>query len=400
MSTSPKVLILGAGLGGLTLAQALRKKKVDFEIFDREDANTEPSGWAVALHSMLEDLFDSMPDDMPPFSQVNHLNPLKLAPEIAFYTTDSPVKIGRRDDGSGQFVRANRTRLRDWLATKIPIQYNKHAVGVENKGDFVVVNFKDGSSATGDMVIGAEGAHSITRQHLLNGADILKPHETAVITGELRLHGREMAEQLELGHSSYILDIKSEGTTYHLFVGLDKVSPDSKSGDFYYHLMWHDIGADRSDHWAREGTAEQLRDFAMKILKDAPPHFRRVVEMTPPEGISLPAIRFYTLEIDELPTGRITLLGDAAHCMTPFRGEGACHAMKDALNLARVLEKLRADNFNHVQALLREYQIEMLKRGGEAARLSDMQFDQDMDQNSRVVMGKSLELIPKEHISI
>jgi len=335
---------------------------------------------------------------------VNHLWPLKLAPEIAFYTPDSPVKIGRRDDGSGhgsgQLIRANRRRLRDWLATSIPIQHNKEAVGIEDHGDRLVVRFKDGSSATGDMVIGAEGVHSPTRQHLVKGNDPLRPHETALITGELKLHGRDMAEQLELGHSSYILDTKFEGKTYHLFVGLDKVAADGKSGDFYYHMMWPDVGADRRDHWTRTETAEHLRDYALKVLEGVPPHFRRVVEMTPPEGILLPTIRLYTLEMGELPTGRITLLGDAAHCMTPFRGEGACHAIRDALNLAKVLGALRRDNFDHMLPLLGDYQTEMLKRGGEAARLSHVQFELEHSPEARLVMGKPSEVIEKEHISV
>lgn len=56
-SKTPHVLILGAGLGGLTLAQSLRKKGVSFEVFERDDdPNARPQGWAIALHTQVQSL--------------------------------------------------------------------------------------------------------------------------------------------------------------------------------------------------------------------------------------------------------------------------------------------------------------------------------------------------------
>jgi 2-polyprenyl-6-methoxyphenol hydroxylase-like FAD-dependent oxidoreductase len=49
---TPHVLILGAGLGGLTLAQSLRKKGITFQVFERDsDPHARPQGWAIALHT-------------------------------------------------------------------------------------------------------------------------------------------------------------------------------------------------------------------------------------------------------------------------------------------------------------------------------------------------------------
>ena len=101
-----------------------------------------------------------MPDDMPDFAEVNHLNPLTIMPEIAFYDSPDGEKLGYRDDGSGHWVRANRTRLRDWLATKINVRFNKQAVRIEENENTVTVHFKDGSKASGDILVGAEGVHS------------------------------------------------------------------------------------------------------------------------------------------------------------------------------------------------------------------------------------------------
>lgn len=178
---------------------------------------------------MLDDFHASMPADMPPFEQVNHLLPLTLVPEIALYRAGSTIKMGGRDDGTGKFVRANRARLRDWLSTHIPIQYGKKAVSIEEEDDGVTVHFEDGSTAVGDVVVGAEGVRSpsrlphpqhlspylqsfspwrppsgltkslspsvTARKHLLGDRpDPLQTHGTATINGHLWLEGERFAE--------------------------------------------------------------------------------------------------------------------------------------------------------------------------------------------------------------
>ncbi|KAK6844479.1 monooxygenase [Apiospora arundinis] len=383
---TPHVLILGGGLGGLTLAQSLRKKGVSFEVFEKVHDEHQPQGWAIGLHTMLEDFHASMPDDMPDFSVVNHLNPLKLMPEIAFYDSGDSEKLGFRDDGSGHWVRANRTRLRDWLATNIDVQFNKQAVRIEENDNGVTVHFKDGSKASGDILVGAEGVQSPTRKYLLNGKDKLVRHKTASVNGECTLSGDLFAEQLQVGHSSFMIDFPNaqhdDDKTYHLFVGLNKVAPDGKSGEYYFTLLWTDpgvAGEDPENFWTRTSTGEELLAFSKRITAALPQKFRRTVDETRPEGMLTRPITIYTLILDEdaLPESRITLLGDAAHAMTPFRGEGGCHAMQDALNLGRALAAIEDKNdIASIKTILGGYQKEMLKRGSEAARLSDTQLDE------------------------
>ncbi|KAK8129710.1 hypothetical protein PG999_002090 [Apiospora kogelbergensis] len=383
---APHVLILGAGLGGLTLAQSLRKKGVSFEVFEKVHDQHQPQGWAVGLHTMLEDFHASMPDDMPDFAEVNHLNPLKTMPEIAFYDSVDGEKLGFRDDGSGRWVRANRTRLRDWLATNINVQFNKQAARIEENENGVTVHFKDGSKASGDILVGAEGVQSPTRKYLLKGQDKLVRHKTATVSGECTLSGDLFAEQLEMGHSSFLVDFpnaqQDDGKKYHLFVGVNKVSPDGKSGEYYFSLLWTDpdvAGNDPDSFWTRTSSGEDLLAFTKRITAALPPKFRRTIDETTPEGMLTRPITIYTLILDEdaLPAGRVTLLGDAAHAMTPFRGEGGCHAMQDALNLARALAAIEDKNdVASIKTILGGYQKEMLKRGSEAARLSDTQLDE------------------------
>lgn len=124
---------------------------------------------------MLDELDASIPDDMPSRDFVNHLLPLKYNYEFAWYKPNRTHRLGVRDDGSGKFIRANRTRLRQWLATNMPVQYGKHAVRIEEKNNIVTVHFADGTSATGDILVGAEGPYSPSKSvpsRLIWGCDL------------------------------------------------------------------------------------------------------------------------------------------------------------------------------------------------------------------------------------
>lgn len=116
---------------------------------------------------MLDDFHASMPEDLTDFEQVNHLRPLTLPAEIAMYREGDDRKYGGRDDGTGKFVRAKRDVLRNWLCSHIDVQYGKKAEKIEEKDNAVVVHFADGTFASGDVVVGADGVHSASMFLLL-----------------------------------------------------------------------------------------------------------------------------------------------------------------------------------------------------------------------------------------
>ncbi|KAH9895416.1 hypothetical protein F4778DRAFT_783772 [Xylariomycetidae sp. FL2044] len=381
--SSPHVLIIGAGLGGLALAQALRKKGISYEIFDRDDSSMSRSqGYAIGLHGLFDDFRGSFVDDMPDFAPVSHLHPLNLGPEMCVYTVTSPGdctgKFGVRDEPAGdKFVRANRSRLRDWLSTHIPIQFGKRAVRVEESEKGVTVHFEDGSCATGDILVGADGIRSVVRKHILKDDDPLEPFDVASFGADLELTGDDLVEQLRLGHSCYVVDITAlcEGPAV-LFVGLDKILPDEKSGSYYWFVTYVDDEAGSHKSWIKSASNEQLLDAARQKCKDVPPHVKAILGKTKPADMR-PSIQFYTLQMASLPQSRMTLLGDAAHAMPPFRGEGGYHAIKDAFHLAKAIGKINDHaGTEGVGELLGEYQREMLPRGSEAARKSKEAFSQ------------------------
>ncbi|KAI0379109.1 putative monooxygenase [Hypomontagnella monticulosa] len=403
----PHILIVGGGLGGLLLGQILRKNKISFEIFERDrSSDVRVQGWAIGLHTMLDELDESIPDDMPSRDFVNHLLPLKLNYEFAWYKPNHTHRLGVRDDGSGRFIRANRTRLRQWLATNMPVQYGKHAIRIEESNETVTVHFADGTSATGDILVGAEGPYSPTRKYLLGGEDVIRKPRQGIINGEIILSGRDMEEQLEMAHSCYLVDAsQTDESPSFLFVGLSEALPDGKSGKYFFNLFWREEEATKKDFWTYSASREKLYETAVEKTKHLPPKLRSIVERTGPHGMKQPPIHFWTLtmESEQLRKGRVTLLGDAAHCMPSFRGEGGFHALLDALKLGKALIGLRTNDQGEIEKVLGDYQEEMLDRGSKASAWSSIAFDEAWSGENagpRIVWGLPVVPLSEEKVTL
>ncbi|KAI1114017.1 FAD/NAD(P)-binding domain-containing protein [Nemania sp. NC0429] len=368
--TKPRVLIVGAGLSGLALAQCLRKRGIPFEIFDRDTDISTRQGWAIAIHSILDDLSSSFASDMPPLREsADHLSPLTLEPQICFYGHGR--KLAVENTPQTPFLRLNRLRFRQWLATEIPIQWGKRVRRVEEdrRKKQVTVHFEDGTSASGDVLVGADGMNSVVREHLLGrpNVEVLNSIPLSCVWGETTLSAEAFERQLSLGHSAYAHASRESGL--FVWVGLNKTNHDL-SGDYYWCVGWDDQDVNNPDHWLKHASKEAKLDHVVKITQSLEPKFKEIFPLTPVHGI-LPGQAIYRdAEIPSLQTGRIILIGDAAHPMTPFRGEGGVHAIRDALNLSEALSLIDLDGLEDVGPTLGRCQVEILERGSAAVRLS------------------------------
>ncbi|KAI0401463.1 FAD/NAD(P)-binding domain-containing protein [Xylaria palmicola] len=367
-SARPRVLIVGAGLSGLALAQCLRKQGIPFEIFERDTDISTRQGWAIALHSIIDDLLSAFCSDIPPLRQsADHLSPLKLRPQFCLYGRGQKMAV--EDTPETPCLRLNRLLFRRWLATRIPIQWNKRLQRVEEEGERVTVHFADGSSASGDILVGADGVNSVVRESILGrpNAQMLNSVNLSCIWGETTLSGQAFERQLSLGHSAYVYASRELG--YSTWVGLNKVN-DDLSGDYYWCVSWDGEDVDDPSHWLKNASGEAKHDYVMKITQSLEPRFREIFRLTPISGI-LPGLTvFRDAEIQSVPEGRVVLAGDAAHPMTPFRGEGGVHAIKDALNLSEALSRVDFEDLADIRLKLGSYQREVLERGNAAVRLS------------------------------
>lgn len=271
--------------------------------------------------SIIDKLIASFPSDMAPFSTVDIFLPLSLPAQMIFYQNNRlEPRYGVQDTGNKAILRSNRQRLRAWLATNIPISFNKVASTVEDGEDGITVHFKDGTSAKGDIVVGADGVNSAIRQYLVN-PDPVHVLPIATVVGEGRLSGRDFERQLELGYSGYVAsDAGSKGDGRgQMFAGLNSVSEDGKSGNYYWAMTYFDPTASNLPHWTSSVSKERRYKLALEKTSHLLPEFREIIENIGPEGISDNPLCFREVEIKSLPAGRVTLVGDAAHCMTPCK---------------------------------------------------------------------------------
>ncbi|KAI1487404.1 hypothetical protein F5X96DRAFT_650202 [Biscogniauxia mediterranea] len=410
--SNPHVLIVGAGLGGLTLAQVLRKQGVSFEIFERDPSEaSRTQGWSLAIHTVLDDLLASTPDDMPPFREsVSAMHPIKVEDQLAIYIGGQ--RFGRNNSPETPFVRANRQRLRTWLATNINVQYGKFATKVEQSDDKITVFFQDGSSASGDVLVGADGTNSLVREHVLgkSNKDVLEYMPISSITAEsIVLTGEAFERQLEVAHSFGFINIDSDsiivqGLVKSLPGTADEQQQQQPGGEFHWILLWRDPITQHSGRSLVDTLpVDQRLSIARSMTQSLPEPLKHILHHTRPEHIRPTGWGVRDAVIDALPVSRTTLLGDAAHPTSPFRGEGAVNAMRDAILLGAALAGLKKDSAGadkeRVHEALASYQAEMVPRGvnivtGAKAQLGFYRHNWEKVR----ILGLPLEKLPWEKV--
>lgn len=189
---------------------------------------------------------------------------------------------------------------------------------------------------------------------------------------QVTLTGEAFKRQLEIGHSGYNLVYPELG--FVSFNGLHEVLPDGVSGRFFWFLMEPDSKVASPSHWLQTASQQDKLTHVLKKVAPLPPKFRDIFELTPASGIRAEPHVWRDVELASLPAGRVILLGDAAHAMSPFRGEGGYHTFVDALNLSRLLIKLgnkgSSDTIDVIKSAVQKYNVNILDRGSAAVRSS------------------------------
>lgn len=167
------VLIVGAGISGLLLAQHLRRHNVPFRIFDRDgDFTTRGVGWGLTLHWSLPAVRELLPEDLVqrlPTTYVDRraveAGEATLFPLHDLATGELKSATPRATEATR--IRVSREKLRQLLADSVDIEWNKSFASVEELDAGVRVRFEDGTDALGALVVGCDGGHSRVRKALL-----------------------------------------------------------------------------------------------------------------------------------------------------------------------------------------------------------------------------------------
>jgi FAD-dependent urate hydroxylase len=314
-STPPlRTLVVGAGVGGISIARGLLRDGHDVTVFEQRP-NVQAGGGAVTIWSNGETVLGQLGVDMDGAGQL--LSTLRVVT-----STGRPlatIDLSAMMDRLGAPVRmVPRRVLLQRLLEGFPtnrICFDSRAVRVVSKQDGVRVDFEDGSSAEGDLLIGADGLHSIVRG--IVGAPRAEP------TGWCSWQG--LVSLPDVPDKNVALVVVGE----HGNLGLWPAG--GSDVQWWFDLPWSynfvrperpiDVIRSNFTGWC-ESVDRVLAKLTDDDLADSPfPHFRHPI---PRPG-----------------QGALTLLGDAAHTMPPTLAQGTNAALLDTMVLCKVLSGLR-----------------------------------------------------------
>jgi|GEM_PF-1030680 len=373
------ILIIGAGLGGLALAQGLVKAGFNVTVFERDQNPTSRvQGYRISIRSMGMAALTAL---LTP-EKLSRLSKAKVADVGDGFTlaNEKMEPLFTIPLGQDAAVQLLRSELRSLLQEGINIKWNKRLRLFEEKGDQVVAHFEDGSYATGDFLVGCDGGASTVRELLpsvyVNGLGSIPK----VIDSTRASLGGQIDRTPEW---DTLLPLNKTGLVR--FVGPNSHSIGvcfSERADRSPTVFWaiSEEIEDRDAPWYQFDQGLECRlailDHCKHVMRNGSWHenLKKLVYDTSAEAMLAPWL-FRTTQFPEsnqfpiVPSGRVTLVGDSAHAMPPDRGLGGNNVLEDA----RLLSTLLASSPKPIDwpRLTEEFEKQMFARAKQAVQESD-----------------------------
>ncbi|KAF9394282.1 hypothetical protein CPC16_011828 [Podila verticillata] len=341
----PKVLIVGAGIGGLTLGILLLKAGVPFEIYERTKEDVKPSGCGMSIGCTFGGLFE----------QLGILEEFKALgkPLIRLDVFSEDGKQLFHVDGT---ERARLPDLYNLLLKQIPSEYihmGKKVLWFNQDEDGVTIRTWDKKYHHGDILVGADGGYSAVRQNLYKelkekkklppSDDLPLPFDYVCLLGQTEVLDQEDFPELNKPYSKFNSTLGIDRS----YVFLNKYT--SKQNDSF---RASELGPE-----AAQAMCKEVRHFNISGGREGMGlTLGMLIDRTPKELIS--KVMLEEKLFDTWYGGRTVLLGDACHKLNPSGGAGAMTAIQDAATLANWISTLQSPKLPDIEAIFKEYRAE------------------------------------------
>jgi len=374
-----QIAIIGGGPGGLTLARLLQLQGINVTVYER-DYNREArlQGSPLDLHEgsglaavYKAGLFETFKRHFRPGADKKLIMNEKA--EIAYSDHDfKPLE----NFGHTHFrPEIDRGPLRNMLLDSLQpetVVWDSHFIRMEKQGEGWQLYFHNGTTAYADLVVAADGANSKIRPYLTN----IKPFYSGITMVEFTIPNANKA----IPNIHTLLNdgkIMAFGKEKCLLMGM------KGNGEltFYASLKV-------PENWATTNgldysNTQQLLEWFQAEYVGWNSKWNELFE-SPATVIPRP---IYCMPLDQTweAQSNVTLLGDAAHVMPPFAGEGANMAMLDALELS---EFLTSTEYETLQEAIAAYETNMRQRAAKAAQESLENGERMHSDNAIMIMLK------------
>src|SRR3954451_1888408 len=372
MTRALHVLIAGGGLSGLCLAQVLRRAGVSCAVYERDPDMRRPAGYRITINGDGGDALQAcLPEDLYElYLQVSRNTP----PKRMSVVVDSQCKelssaphFGAPNEGERPHTAIHRRTLRQILAARLDdvIQRDKTATGFERDGDKVTLLLDDGSTAEGDVLVGADGVQSAIRRELMPEVEVI---DTGV--RGLGLFARtpltpEIHDRLPvLLLSGFVIAVDpATGVTLAMGAMDPRQAPDEAAAQIApgVHLDAHEpymmltggikpgTAIPAPNEWNDE-TPRVMHEHMLDAVSGFHPEIRGLVERIDRESL----FSAHFMRLDPTPAwepSAVTLVGDAIHAMLPTMGMGGNTSLRDAAVLAAQLAAAQRGEIDLIDAI-------------------------------------------------
>jgi 2-polyprenyl-6-methoxyphenol hydroxylase-like FAD-dependent oxidoreductase len=367
MREGARIAIVGGGPGGLTLARILQTRGIEVAVFERDqNAHERPQGGTLDLH--------------PESGQVAvHLAGLdEQFRRIARYEDQGMVRLGKAgqvlfemkaEEGSGDRPETDRTELRQMLLDALQpgvVRWgcNLHTVRQQDNGTYVLT-FEERVEGPFDLVVGADGAWSRIRP-LVSDA---QPKYTGVTFIEFGL------DDVDQKHAT-VAQLVGHGSMFALADSKGFIAQRNGHGHIRVYAGMRVEQGWETSHGFDANNPQKARTWLLEQFAGWNKSLLALVEESDDRFVSRPLFMLPVGHHWDFRSG-VTLLGDAAHLMSPFSGEGVNLAMTDAADLTIAISECET-----LDEAVQQYEAKMFARAEEAARGADEGLNKAFGDNS------------------